>query len=65
MINEKLQELYEAKIKIYEKIIKEIKEIDFELVVEFEKEFKKLEDIDRRINSDPEMSTQKLLKIKL
>ena len=65
MMNEKLQELYEAKIKIYESIINEIKQIDFGLVAEFESEFKKIDDINRRINSDPELSKEQLLKIRL
>lgn len=65
MMNEKLQELYESKIKIYEGIIMEIKEIDFGLIAEFESEFKKLDDIDRRINNDPELSKEQLMKIRL
>lgn len=64
-MNDKLQELYEAKIKIYEGIISEIKEIDFALLAEFESEFKKLDDLNRKINSDPELYKQQLLKIKL
>ena len=65
MMNEKLQELYEAKIKIYESIIYEIKELDFALIAEFESEFKKLDDINRRIINDPELSKEQLLKIRL
>lgn len=65
MMNNKLQELYESKIKVYEYIIDEIKDIDMELIAEFEKEFKKIDDIDRRIIMDPELSTEQLLKIKL
>ncbi len=64
-MNDKLQELYEAKIKIYESIISEIKEIDFALLAEFESEFKKLDDLNRKINSDPELYKQQLLKIRL
>lgn len=64
-MNKRLQELYEAKIKVYESIINEIKTIDFEILMEFEKEFTKLEDIDRRIKTDPELVTQQLMKIKL
>lgn len=64
-MNDKLQELYEAKIKIYESIISEIKEIDFALLTEFESEFKKLDDLNRKINSDPELYKQQLLKIRL
>lgn len=65
MMNEKLQELYEAKIKIYESIITEIKQIDFGLIAEFETKFKKIDDINRRINNDPELSKEQLLKIRL
>lgn len=64
-MNPKLQELYEKKIKIYESMIAEIKEIDFELLAEFEKEFKQLENIDRQINDDPKLSVEKLMKVKL
>jgi|SaaInlStandDraft_4_1057021.scaffolds.fasta_scaffold28131_2 hypothetical protein len=64
-MNKKLQELYESKIRVYERIIDEIKSIDISLISEFEKEFKKIEDIDRRIKSDPELSIEQLLKIKL
>lgn len=65
MMNEKLQELYTAKIKIYDFIINEIKQIDFGLIAQFESEFKKIEDINRRINDDPELSKEQLLKIRL
>lgn len=64
-MNKKLQELYESKIKIYERIINEIKEIDFELIAEFEKEFRKLENIDKVIKTNPDLMKQKLLKIRL
>lgn len=64
-MNPKLQELYEKKIKVYETIITEIKEIDFMLVAEFEKEFKQIENIDRQINDDPKLSIEKLMKVKL
>ena len=64
-MNKKLQELYESEIRVYERIIDEIKSIDISLISEFEKEFKKIEDIDRRIKSDPELSIEQLLKIKL
>ncbi len=64
-MNDKLQELYEAKIKIYEYIISEIKGIDFALLAEFESEFRKIDDLNRKINSDPELYKQQLLKIKL
>ena len=64
-MNPKLQELYEKKIKVYETIISEIKDIDFELIAEFEKEFKQLESIDRQINDDPKLSIEKLMKVKL
>lgn len=65
LMNPKLQELYEKKIKVYETIITEIKEIDFMLVAEFEKEFKQIENIDRQINDDPKLSIEKLMKVKL
>ena len=64
-MNEKLQELYEAKIRIYESIISKIKDIDFEILVDFEIEFKKLEELNRRITDDPELSKQQLLKMRL
>jgi len=64
-MNKKLQELYESKIKIYEKIINEIKEIDFELIAEFEIEFKKIDNINKTIATEPELFKQQLLKIKL
>lgn len=64
-MNKKLQELYESKIKIYEQIINEIKEIDFELIVEFEKEFKKIDSINKKIATEPDLFRQQLLKIKL
>jgi hypothetical protein len=64
-MNPKLQELYEKKIKIYETMIKEIKDIDFELIMEFEKEFKQIENIDRQIQDDPKLSMEKLMKVKL
>ena len=65
VMNEKLQELYEAKIRIYESIISKIKDIDFEILVDFEIEFKKLEELNRRITDDPELSKQQLLKMRL
>ena len=65
MMNEKLQELYEAKIRIYESIISKIKDIDFEILVDFEIEFKKLEELNRRITDDPELAKQQLLKMRL
>jgi len=64
-LNPKYQELLEKKIRVYEKIINDMKTIDFELVAEFEKEFIKLQNIDEEINNDPETSIQKVLKIKL
>lgn len=64
-MNDKLQELYESKIKIYEYIISEIKEIDFALIAEFESEFRKIDDLNRKINDDPELYKQQLLKIRL
>ena len=64
-MNNQLQDLLEQKIRIYEKIISGIKEIDFELITEFEGEFQKIEKIDRRINSDNNMSVNKLMVFKL
>lgn len=64
-MNEKLQELYESKIKIYETIIAGIKSIDFEILVNFEKEFKNLNKIDKQINDDPKLSLERLMKAKL
>jgi len=64
-MNPKLQELYERKIRIYESIIDEIKNIDFELLIDFEKEFKQLENINRQIAEDPKLSIEKLMKVKL
>ena len=64
-MSEKLQELYEAKIRIYESIISKIKDIDFEILVEFETEFKKLDELNKRITDDPELAKQQLLKMRL
>lgn len=61
----KLQELLEKKISVYESIINEIKITDFELLAEFEKEFRKIQNIDDEIHEDPEIALQKVLKIKL
>ena len=38
---------------------------DFEILVDFEIEFKKLEELNRRITDDPELSKQQLLKMRL
>ena len=65
MMNKQLQKLYESKIKIYERIISEIKEIDFELIVEFAEEFEKIDNINKLINTDSDLLKQKLLNIKL
>ncbi len=64
-MNPKLQELLESKIKVYEKIISEIKDVDYTLIAEFYPEFEKLEKIDRSINEDPALTTERVMKIKL
>jgi len=64
-LNPKMYELLEKKIKVYEIIINKIKDIDFELLSEFEKEFIKLQNIDNEISNDPELSMEKVLKIRL
>lgn len=64
-MNPRLQELLESKIKVYEKIISEIKDVDYELIAEFYPEFEKLEKIDRTINDDPALTTERVMKIKL
>ena len=38
---------------------------DFEILVDFEIEFKKLEELNRRITDDPELAKQQLLKMRL
>ena len=60
-----MHELLDKKIKVYESIIDRIKDIDFELLSEFEKEFIKLQNIDDEINNDPQLSMEKVLKIRL
>ena len=64
-MNPKMHELLDKKIKVYESIIDRIKDIDFELLSEFEKEFIKLQNIDDEINNDPQLSMEKVLKIRL
>ena len=64
-MNKQLQKLLEQKIKIYEQIISGIKDLDFELITTFEGDFQKIENIDRKINSNNELSVEKLMKIKL
>ena len=64
-MNLRLQELLESKIKIYEKIISEIKDLDYSLITEFYPEFERLEKIDRIINDDPALTTERVMKIKL
>ena len=64
-MNPKLQELLEKKIRIYEGIISEIKDIDFELISQFYSEFQSLENIDKSIKSDPSLLAEIVMKIKL
>ena len=64
-MNLKLQELLESKIKVYDKIISEIKDIDYELITQFYSEFDKIESIDRKIKEDPIMNTERVMKIRL
>ena len=64
-MNPKLQEILESKIKVYETIINGIKEIDYSVLSEFYSEFDKLEKLDRKIKEDPQMATERVMKIKL
>lgn len=64
-MNPKLQELLEKKIRIYEGIISEIKDMDFNLISQFYSEFQSLENIDKSIKSDPSLMTEMVMKIKL
>ena len=64
-MNPKLQELLESKIKVYEKIISDIKDIDYELIADFYSDFEKLEKLDRVINDDPALTVERVMKIKL
>ena len=64
-MNPKLQELLEKKIRIYEGIISEIKDIDCNLISRFYREFQSLENIDKSIKSDPSLMTEMVMKIKL
>jgi len=64
-MNIDLQELLQQKINIYESIIDEIKDIDFALIAQFEKEFIKIKNIDSKINDDPKLSLEKVMKIRL
>lgn len=61
-MNPKLQELLESKIKVYEKIIAGIKDVDYQLVVEFYSEFEQIEKIDRVINDDPTITIERVMK---
>jgi hypothetical protein len=64
-MNPKLQELLEDKIKIYETIINGIKEIDYSTLSNFYSEFEMIEKIDIKIKEDPQMTTERVMKIRL
>lgn len=61
-----LQTLYEEKIKIYEQILNEIKDIDMELIIEFENEFNKIDVLNDKINAlKPEILKEKIMTMQL
>ena len=61
-----LQTLYEEKIKIYERILNEIKVIDMELIIEFENEFNKIDELSDKINAlKPDILKEKIMTMQL
>lgn len=61
-----LQTLYEEKIKIYEQILNEIKVIDMELIIEFENEFNKIDELNNKINGlKPDILKEKIMTMQL